>query len=391
MELNFEKNDNKTDETDDSSLSFFLSVLTAIDIRVYIARILKKRNIVILIGVPLLMFSICAVSVKMFIVNDWTARCTLFRKTKDTHLKKDMPEIYSPIDVDTVLKTIKSRKNLINVIKTLGLKIPVISLSKQIEVTKHKNKQIITITVTNKDKEKASLIANTLSKVFLESYVKLQNSSAMEIYNYYNKSSISIQNEINTLEQKVQQYLTANKVIAIDDETSSKLEQLNELELKLLENQMRKSNLTVRLKHINEELIGMEDKVPLTYLIASGGKELAGKERTLAVLRQKYTDKNPKVIRLMSEIKELREEEKKRKTGEPVAEQITYGDNIVKQNLIVEKSNIKSQLLSLKSNIVDIQRSIDYLNKKLSKLSKVKTIKSQLQKKIEMNQNLLQK
>jgi len=378
------------EEQVESALTFFIAVLTAIDIRIYIARILKKRNIILLILVPLICLSLAIIAAKTLIISKWTATCVLYRNTKAMKAQKDMPDIYVPIDVDTVIQTIRTRNNIKKVIKELNLDIPIIVLNSKINISKHKNKSIITISVTDENRFTAADIANTLANVFLDSYIKLLRSSTIEIHDYYEKSGVKIQNKIDALENKLRLYLSANKVISIKGETDSKLEQLNGIELKILENKMLKSAMAIRLRDINNEVLGLKDKVPITYLISSGGKSLGLKERQLSVLRQKYTDLNPKVLRIISEIEKMKEEDNKRKSSAPVPEQITYGDNILKQNLTIERSNVKSKLLAIEINIKNLKAGLLNVNERLVHLSKHESIQSQLQRKIDLNQELLQ-
>ena len=381
-----------TEVKDESALTFLISVFTAVDLKIFLARLLRKRNLALLICVPVLFFSFAAIMGKMYIENSWKAKCVLFRNSKGMAGQRDMPEIYSPIDIGTVVKTITKRSNAKKVIKQLNLDVTVAALYGMIKVEVAKNKSIITISVTNKGKKTSSEIANAVAKIFLESYVMLQRSSSIEINSYYKKTAAKMQNDINVLENQLNKYLTSNNIISTESEISSKFDHLNEMQLKLVESTMLKSTLDIRLKHIDIEMENMKDKVPLSYMVSSGGKELAEKERLLSALKLKYTDMNPRVIRVMEEIKSLRESEKKNtESGTAVPEHTTYGINEVKQSLKTERSSIRSQLLSLDTNISKLQHSIESTNGRLAHLAKIKTLQSQLDRKINSKQELLQK
>ncbi|MBR4618643.1 MAG: hypothetical protein IKO49_05005 [Bacilli bacterium] len=91
----------------------------------------------------------------------------------DLQLNKNLISTYSEI--------IKSRKVLNQVIKVLNLDYSVQQLSKNITVSSVQDTEIIKITVSDRDKEKAAVIANQISETF-----------SKEIKGYYHLENISI-------------------------------------------------------------------------------------------------------------------------------------------------------------------------------------------------------
>ena len=91
----------------------------------------------------------------------------------DLQLNKNLISTYSEI--------IKSRKVLNQVIKVLNLDYSVQQLSKNITVSSVQDTEIIKITVSDRDKEKAAVIANQISETF-----------SKEIKGFYHLENISI-------------------------------------------------------------------------------------------------------------------------------------------------------------------------------------------------------
>ncbi len=383
---------NKTSQKADTESNDIISMFTKIDLRIFLARFLKKRNLLLLILLPVIFFIVAAVTAKTFIKDSWTAQCILFRHTKGVNVQKDMSPIYKPIDIDTLIETIRTRKNIISVIKQLNLDMGINTFYAITKVTKHKNNSIITISAMYKNSQTAADIANTLAEVFLKSYIDLQNASSRGIHSYFQTSSTKIRSKIDDLERQLQEYLNTHKVISIEGETTAKFEQLNELELKLLESKMLKTTLQIRFADITGEVKNMKKEVPLSYVVStSTGKELDMLKKQLAILSQKYTKQNPKVIRLVAEIEKLKAEKSKNVKNTPAPEKIIYGENVQRQTLITEKSNVESQLNSVDKNISDINAGINLIKEKLGNLSKLESTYSRLKRKIALNQELLKK
>jgi uncharacterized protein involved in exopolysaccharide biosynthesis len=386
--IEFKQSSKKVDtETNDS-----ISIFTKLDLRIYLARFLKKRNLFMLILLPVIFFTIAAVTAKTLIKDSWTAQCILFRHTKGANVQKDMSPIYKPIDIDTLIETIRTRKNIINVIKQLNLDMGINTFYSITKISKHKNNSIITISAEYKNSRTAADIANTLANVFLKSYIDLQNASSRGIHNYFQTSSSKIRSKIDDYERQLQDYLKTHKVISIEGETTAKFEQLNEMELKLLESKMLKTTLKIRLSDITGEVKNMKKEIPLSYVVStSSEKEIDMLNKQLAILSQKYTKENPKVIRLIAEIKKLKAEKSKKGKSTPAPEKIIYGENIQRQTLVTEKSNVESQLNSVDKNIDDINAGIKLIKEKLGNLSKLESTYSRLKRKIALNQELLKK
>ena len=83
--------------------------------------------------------------------------------------------------VDTYSEIIKSRKVLKPVIKNLNLKYTYNELKTKITVTSVTNTEIIKVTVSDKNKEKAKEIANEIANVFSEKIQKIYNLNNVSI------------------------------------------------------------------------------------------------------------------------------------------------------------------------------------------------------------------
>lgn len=126
-------------------------------------------------------------------------------KGEDTVVDVSELDVRSNLDIiDTYIVIIKNPVILNDVVEKLGLPISAEQLSSQIEIIKQSATQVVTVTVTDSNPERAAMIANTTVQTFLEKLPQL-----MKVNN------VQILNEAKQPESPISPNLTVNVLIAV--------------------------------------------------------------------------------------------------------------------------------------------------------------------------------
>jgi uncharacterized protein involved in exopolysaccharide biosynthesis len=335
-------------------------------------------------------FFLAGVAAKMFIVDKWEVRTVLLRNKKNMAIQTDVPYLYQDLDMDTVIQTIKLRRNLEAVNKKLVLNSRPEKLFKMIRVERGRKSNIIHILTEDTDVDRAVKISNTLAEVFINSFVPIQNSSAGKIYKYYSLQKEELLKKIVEVEQRSEEFNKKRNVISIESETSMKFEQLKELELKKIENSMLITDLKTKMTDYSSEIERLPEEVVLTSTVKNSlEKQLNVMKQKLSDLKGKYTEKNPKVIKLEVEIERLTKKMKSGKKVQRVADEVTYGSNGIREALIVEMNELKAKLKSSEKMVSRFNDQIAAIQKSLQHLSRSQRDYFTIKRQMEMYKELL--
>lgn len=330
------------------------------------------------------------VAAKLFITDKWEVRTVLLRHKKNMAIQTDVPYLYQELDMNTVIQTIKLRRNLEAVNKKLGLNSRPEKLFKMIRVERGRKSNIIHILTEDIDVDRAVKIGNTLAEVFVSSFVPIQNSSADKIYKYYNTQKEELIKKIVDVEKESEAFKKKRNVISLESETTIKFEQLKELELRKIENSMLITDLKTKIADYRSEINRLPEEVILTSTVKNSmEKQLNIMKQKLSDLKGKYTDKNPKVIKLKIEIERLSEKISSGKRGKRVADEVTYGSNGVREALVVDMNELKAKLKSSKTMIKKFDEQIAGIQKSLQHLSRSQRDYFRIKSQMEMYKELL--
>ena len=359
-------------------------------VSVDIMRITLVKNLIWVILAGIIGIIVATVGSKMLIKNKWTSRCTLYKLPQSAELRKEIPSLYEPPDINTVIESVRTRENILKSINKLGLNLSVDSFYGKTKILKQKNNNLFTILAEDEDRNRSAEIANSLAEIFLSSYAEMMQGSANKLEGQYRTSAQEIKGEIAIIEDEMRKCLSASGITSIDTEIGMNLQKVKDLEMRLLENRADAETAKIRILDLNTAISQMSPDVQISYvttpLDAGVMKEL---ENQLNELTQKFTDDNPKVKRIRGEIDEL----KKRLGGgqKPKPEQITYGNNQTRQALEVEKLKVESGLKSAMKNIESYGNEIKETKKSLENISSAGEKYGEFKRRLDLNRETLTK
>jgi uncharacterized protein involved in exopolysaccharide biosynthesis len=327
---------------------------------------------------------------QIFIPKTWEASCFLIRHAKNMAAQNDMPYLYLKTDINTLLETILLRENLEKVISTMQLDISPQDLRKKIEINKTNTSNVIEIKVTWSEPALAAAIADKVSETFLQNYTQIQNSATHEIYEYYvKKRSLTLQ-ELQKARQAERLFKTKNDVLDFETEKDNLYAYLTQLELRHVDEEVKRNDLSSQLEHISEKLATTSVKVVTSELLRTNeGNRTKSLKNELEVLRKRYTEDNPKVQHLLHQISVLEIEEQRKASSNITFDEIEYGLNPVYKELSLRELDLESQLFASYGNLASYAESIDQIKQKIEDLSSLAQVHLKLEQKTSSKQDLI--
>ena len=366
---------NDSDIRDQAESNFF-----SFDKRILFLALRKKIGFIVLI--TFIISLLVAVWAKFTIKGEWKATCIIIRNSKNLSNKTDIPYLYQQFDLNTALESIATRKNLEEVIDSLSLDLNYRQLFRHISVKRGNKSNIIHLSATHLKRDIAVNIANTLANVVLKNYVEILNSSTKKIYQYYLSQREAYEVQLKEVQQKIQTFQENHAVISPETESQLKFEQLAELQLNYMQTKMTITALQTKISDIELRLQDLPERVPISYAITSTKEgKLREFQDELTILRKKYTENNPKIIKLKNKIAELKKEIATSSDQTILPDIVNYGEGPVRENLLVNKSQYENELASAKEQIKKVENNIENIKQELQSLTSLENqfykIKSQ--------------
>ena len=360
----------------------------------YYLKVLKYKSLLILF-VTFLSLSAGIFLSENLIKSKYKATVKLIRYDKKISVPRDVPYKFQNFNYDTTLQTIRTKKNLKEVIQELNLDITVEKLYSAFEIKREKNSDIIEIRYTSTNIKKAVKGANVLSKIFLKNFHEVQNAATKEIYNYYGKEKNKIQKVIDLYLLKKEKFIKKNKVLSLEIQKEYKYKQLNEIDLDLIEAKVNQKEFISKVKEIKRSLENIPYEIQLKYTVKSANiKNLENKKKELRKLRQRYTLLNPKVKKISDEIfimeKELfNKDNKNNKNNKTIADETTFGNNPVVTALKIEESKSQIGIITSYTRIINLIKEKKLIQKEIKDLNYLEKKFSIIETQLTQSQNLM--
>jgi len=348
----------------------------------YYLKVLRYKSLLILLIT--LAFLVAGLYLSKNLIHaKYTATAKLIRYDKKISMPRDVPYKFQNFNYDTALQTIRTRKNLTEVIQKLNLNTTVEKLYSAFEIKRGRNSDIIEIRYTNKEIKKAVKGANVLSEIFLKNFYEVQNAATKEIYKYYRSEKNKIQKNIDISLYKKESFIKEHKVLSIEIQKDYKYKQLNEIDLALIEARVAKKEFATKVEEIKRSLNNIPLQVQLKYTVRSANKKsLENKKKELRKLRQRYTLLNPKVKKVTDEILAMEKELFNKSNKKTIADETTFGNNPVVTALLIEESKSRIGIISSYTRIKNLIQQRGLIQEEIKNLNN-------LEKKFELIQNAL--
>ena len=359
------------------------------DVRVFLISL--RRRLPFLLLIPLVIFAMTVIYVYSLPKN-WQSTCILF-KSAAHNVKEELSTKRKPLSNEVIKDIIRVKDNMRQVIENLKLPATLQQLYGATDVRiSDDNKNMIKISALSHDPNQAAAIANELAKVFLSKYEKMRNRTVQKRFDYFSHQKIIIMDKISNLEAEKKAYLEKHGISALALEESKDFEDLNKLDVKITLAEQKQHALKIQIKEYYEQMHKLEPEVKISYEVTTvDDTALVLKKNELDSLRQRYTDENPKVKKIISEIKALENKIEKEKKEKRPPQKITYGKNWRLTKLEEEAFKVETELKSIEFSLNKYKLVKNELNKRIKRLNKTANEYNEIKRKILLNKALLKK
>jgi uncharacterized protein involved in exopolysaccharide biosynthesis len=352
--------------------------------------IVYKKRLKYIVVFTILGMVLAGVWAKVRIIPTWKGNCFVIRAPKNMSTPSEMPYLYQSFDLNTILETVRTRAVLNDVIKRLRLKAEADDLFKAIEVQRGNRSNVLKFSVTWRDRELAAQIANATAESFIQNNTRLQNSATLKIYNYYLQQRQDRVRLIQEYEDKYEQFRGQYGVISIPNETQAKFDQLKSVELKMIENNLKVNEMDTKIADLESKMAATpKESIRSWTFTETDEKKLLQLQKELELLRAKYTDSNPKIQKVLQEIRELSEKSKKNDPARNIPESVTWGPSGLIETYTVDRTRLEGEKQGSLTLNVQYQNKVNNLRADLENLTQVQRNFFELERLLQLNRDVL--
>ncbi len=361
---------------------------TALQFDRQILGIVYKKRLKYIVAVTLIAMIIAGVWAKVRITPTWKANCFVIRAPKNMSTPAEMPYLYQTFDLNTILETVRTRNVLIEVINKLRLQVSPEELFKTIEVQRGNRSNVLKFSVTWNDREMAARIANTTADAFIYNNNLLQNSATLKIFNYYQQQQQNRVKMIQDLEQQYEQFRGQYGVISIPNESQTKFDQLKALELNMIDNSLRITEMDTKITEIQQRLDDTPKEVIRSWTYTeTDERKLLQLDKELEILKTKYTTDNPKVQKVLKEIRDLKAQAQKIQRDIP--ESVTWGPSGLVEVYTIDKVRFEAEKKAAIEKNNEYQIKINNIRASLENLTQIQKEFFEIERLLQLNRDIL--
>ncbi|HQQ67535.1 MAG TPA: hypothetical protein PLX77_01780, partial [Candidatus Cloacimonadota bacterium] len=218
---------------------------------------------------------------------------------------------------------------------------------------------------------------------------KLQNSATLKIYNYYLEQQKMRLETIDELSMKYEAHRAKYGVISIPHETQSRFELLKTIEIDMAENALMIKEMETKIAEMQDNIDEVPQEVVMNWTYnQTDENKLLELEKELETLLARYTDDNPKVIKLRAEIGELQAQiEQKEKRDVPSV--VTWGPSSLKEVFSIDKARFLAEKEAALKKNTEFENQIATIRGSLENLTSIQKDFFEIERQLETNKDVL--
>ncbi|MEW6067025.1 MAG: XrtA system polysaccharide chain length determinant [Nitrospirota bacterium] len=352
------------------------------DIKHYIALIKRKKYVALSIG--LIVLSLFAWG-SFFMPNIYEASTTVTieRDSVLQPLIKGVGVSRSMEDsISNIRNEITSRSIIEKIIKKLGLDADINSpvqyealiesMQKNLNITVRGSRpNFFNISYTGDDPKKVTDIVNTITSEYIEGQMIFRRTDATDAYDFIQAQLLEYKNKLEESDRAIREFKEKHPDVVPRSE-STLLTRLESLESSRMDAEIRMKELLKKRDNLQKQLSG-EKELTVAIVTREGSPQtrLNYLNNQLMLLLTKYTESYPEVIKIKSEIEELKQqisEAKKPQVESSGSETSTL--NPIYQQLKEELAKTEAEIESLKARSTELLRQQQEIQKIFGRMPK---------------------
>ena len=319
----------------------------------------------------------------------WSSSVKIYHQTRSDKI----PTFYVPMRTETVAHIFTSNNVSGKVSADLKMSLegykPAMLSNVVVGVERAKS-DIITITSYASSPKIATAIANKVADFGIAEYLSRQNSAINEMVNDRLSKKKERLAEIAQIKDKMCELMSEEYKCFPPEEMQIRKEELSSITAKLAEAKIALADIDIKIEEIERLLKETPKEVEFeTTLDHTTEISLEGKLSTLKQLRKRYTDKNPKIIMLLDEIKDLQEQANLKKE-KALPSKVTYRKNLTYNEFEtqlmsakLEKKSLGKMISVYEGEIKIVKKEIEAIHQKLHKYEQLRQQENAILKQLE--------
>jgi len=314
--------------------------------------------------------TIMALLIGLSVDRQWQASTALIKRSHQDRLTltERNPFKSQEYSLPTLLDTLKLPSSLEHVRQQAGLNVSLTTLAQAIDVSLGRDSKIINLRVTWSSPEKSSELANLVAETFVDRTRLLLGDDATSAYEYYTAQLEETRKNARFASADVLAFRQKYGISNLDAETKVLLEEMSRLESNLNSRiaeagalKVASSRLIVALKDEPEQVI------TFTVYRSPLQTRLAEYEWELREAMSKYTELNPKVIKLNERIDSLKQMISSN-NDEAIPEN-TYALNSKREDMELRLQLLTDDIKLREAQALALKQTMDTMKSKVAMLS----------------------
>ena len=339
-----------------------------LDLKRFIIGAWQRKHIAVLTIVILTV--IFALLIHFSVSKQWQASTALIKRSHQDRLTLADRNPFKAQDYSlaTLLDTLKLPSSLAQVREQAAVAVNLTTLAQAIDVSLGRESKIINLSVTWTDPEKAAELANLVAGTFVNRTRVLLADDASKAFEYYSAQLEETRKTAKLAAADVQTFRQKYGISNLDTETKVLLEEMSRIQANLNSRVAEADALKVAAARLSED-IKKEPEQVITFTVYKSPLQtrLADYEWELQEALSKYTELNPKVIKLNERIDSL-----KRMIAANNDEAIpenTYALNSKREEMQLREQTMADDIKLREAQATALQQTMDSMQAKVAMLS----------------------
>lgn len=336
------------------------------------ARLLRglyaRRRLLVTVAVAVMLASL--LTVYTTVERHWEAVTTLIltQGAEELSVGGGKPYQVPEYRIETLLDALKLPSSLSAAAAAAGVETSPTTLAAAVDVSVARNSDILNIKLRWNDPEKAAALTNALAEAFVDRTRGIRVDEAQQDMQRYLVQLEDAQARVRRVDAAVLEFQQRHEISDFDEETKARLIDLSRLEAEHRTTLAVVEGILVARQELRDGIaIEPETIVSATLYRNPLRQRLEEYNWQLKEARSRYTEDNPKVIKLKQKVTALKlviDE-----TGDQSAPEETLGPNELRKNMQLRLHELNDEIRQAEGRAAGLEQSVQQTREKLAYLS----------------------
>ncbi|WP_228059590.1 GumC family protein [Plectonema radiosum] len=307
----------------------------------------------------------------------------------------------NPLDTQTRIVTsnpvLQETITALNLTDEKGESLPISTLAGQLYVEGIKGSDVLLISYTDANPEKAAKIVNTVIDKYIQQNVLANQGEAQTARKFLLEQLPKAESSVKKAELELRRFKQQYRIIALDEEANAAVGTINKLEEQISQNQAQLANITARLATLRAEAqVEPQQAVISAQLSQTPGvqkvlAQLQEAESQLALEKTRFKSGHPSVVSWEEKVAALKNLLNQRTTDIAGNEQQVQQGNLqlgeLRQGLIAEITRVEAERVGLEQQIISLSKKFSAYKQRADYLPQLEQIQRELERRLKAAQS----